>query len=197
MDQMTMAALRSEIHDLAQAADYVRRAKRILVVGCSGGGKSTLSLQIAARFGLAYVSIDRDVLWLPGWKQRDRAEQRAIILSKVEGERWIMDGTNPSTFDIRLPRTDFVIWVRMPRLLCIWGAVSRWIKWIGRTRPEMAPGCREKVDWEFLRFIWTFEEKFTPRVVTGLVEHGPDVPVFQLTSRRQMRELLDLLAASA
>lgn len=197
MEQTVAPLALSRAVDIDEAAAILQKANRILVMGCSGGGKSTLSLKIAARFGLAYVSIDRDVLWLPGWKQRDKAEQRAIILSKVEGERWIMDGTNPSTFDIRLPRTDFVIWVRMPRLLCIWGAVSRWIKWIGRTRPEMAPGCREKVDWEFLRFIWTFEEKFTPRVVTGLVEHGPDVPVLQLKSRGEMRQLLDLLGRPA
>ncbi|WP_432761333.1 AAA family ATPase [Rhizobium mayense] len=192
-----MPVLRAEVDDLAEAADHIRRANRILVMGCSGGGKSTLSQKIATDFGLTYVSIDRDVLWLPGWVQRGRDEQRAIIVSQVQGERWIMDGTNPSTFDVRLPRTDFVIWVRMPRLLCIWGAVSRWIKWMGRTRPEMAPGCIEKVDWEFLRFIWTFEEKFAPRVVAGLAEHGPDVPVLQLKSRREMRQLLDLLSRPA
>ncbi|TWB19666.1 adenylate kinase family enzyme [Rhizobium sp. ERR 1071] len=197
MDQVMNPALRSEVYDLAEAADHIRRANRILVMGCSGGGKSTLSQQIATRFGLTYVSIDRDVLWLPGWVQRDRDEQRAIIVTKVQGERWIMDGTNPSTFDIRLPRTDLVIWVRMPRLLCIWGAISRWIKWMGRTRPEMAPGCIEKVDWEFLRFIWTFEEKFTPRVLAGLAEHGPNVPVLQLKSRGEMRQLLDLLCRPA
>ncbi|MDK4720266.1 AAA family ATPase [Rhizobium sp. CNPSo 3968] len=183
--------------DIDEAARILEKAGRILVIGCSGGGKSTLSQKIAARFGLAYVSIDRDVLWLPGWVQRDKAEQRAIIVTKVQGERWIMDGTNPSTFDIRLPRTDLVIWVRMPRVLCIWGAVSRWLKWMGRTRPEMAPGCIEKVDWDFLRFIWTFEEKFTPRVLAGLAEHGPDVPVLQLKSRGEMRQLLDLLGRPA
>ncbi|TWB54714.1 adenylate kinase family enzyme [Rhizobium sp. ERR 922] len=197
MDQVMNPALHSEVYDLTEAADHIRRANRILVMGCSGGGKSTLSQQIATRFGLTYVSIDRDVLWLPGWVQRDREEQRAIIVAKVQGERWIMDGTNPSTFDIRLPRTDLVIWVRMPRLLCIWGAISRWIKWMGRTRPEMAPGCIEKVDWEFLRFIWTFEEKFTPRVLAGLAEHGPNVPVLQLKSRGEMRQLLDLLCRPA
>ncbi|ACM26488.1 DNA topology modulation kinase FlaR-like protein [Rhizobium rhizogenes K84] len=179
--------------DIETAASILKSAKRVLVIGCSGGGKSTLSQKIGKRFGLSYVSIDRDVLWLPGWKQRDKMEQRKIIAEKILGARWIMDGTNPSTFDIRLPRTDIVIWVRMPRLLCIWGALSRWLKWVGRTRPEMAPGCPEKVDWEFLQFIWTFEEKFTPRVLAGLAEHGPDVPILQLTSRRQMRALLDLL----
>jgi len=194
MDQLTIPALQSEVHDLSEAADHIRRANRILVMGCSGGGKSTLSQQIAARFGLAYVSIDRDVLWLPGWVERDKQEQRAIIVAMVQEERWILDGTNPSTFDVRLPRADFVIWVRMPRLLCIWGAISRWVKWMGRTRPEMAPGCIEKVDWQFLRFIWTFEEKFAPRVLAGLLRYGSDVPILQLSSRRQMRQLLDLLA---
>ncbi|MFS2174817.1 AAA family ATPase [Rhizobium pisi] len=183
--------------DLERAAEHIRRARRILVVGCSGGGKSTLSLKIAERFGLSYISLDRDVRWLPGWMQRDRVEQRNIIASRILEDRWIMDGTSPSTFDIRLPRTEVVVWVRMPRLLCIWGAISRWAKWIGRTRPEMAPGCIEKVDWEFLRFIWTFEEKFAPRIVAGIAEHGPDVPVLQLKSRRQMRELLDLLGRPA
>lgn len=194
MDQLTIPALQSEVHDLSEAADHIRRANRILVMGCSGGGKSTLSQQIAARFGLAYVSIDRDVLWLPGWVERGKQEQRTIIVAKVQEERWILDGTNPSTFDVRLPRADFVIWVRMPRLLCIWGAISRWVKWMGRTRPEMAPGCIEKVDWQFLRFIWTFEEKFAPRVLAGLLRYGSDVPILQLSSRRQMRQLLDLLA---
>lgn len=197
MDQRADLPLRQQITDLEQATALIRRARRILVVGCSGGGKSTLSRKIAKRFGLPYISLDRDVFWLPGWVVRDRVEQRAIIASRILEEHWIMDGTNPSSLDIRLPRTDFVIWVRMPRLLCIWGAISRWAKWIGRTRPEMAPGCMEKIDWEFLRFIWTFEEKFVPRIVAGISEHGPDVPVFQLKSRRQMRELLDLLSRPA
>nr|WP_133706221.1 AAA family ATPase [Rhizobium sp. BK313] len=194
MDQSAITPLRNEVTELAEVANQIRRADRILVIGCSGGGKSTLSQEIAARFGLSYISIDRDVLWLPGWVQRDRPEQRSIIAEKILGERWIMDGTNTSSFDLRLPRTDIVIWVRMPRLLCIWGALSRWLKWIGRTRPEMAPGCNERVEWQFLQFIWTFEEKYTPRIVAALAQHGPNVPVLQLTSRGRMRELLDLLA---
>ncbi|MGV1833330.1 AAA family ATPase [Rhizobium rhizogenes] len=193
MDQMAMPILRSEVKNLELAANLIRGADRILVIGCSGGGKSTLSQKIGKRFGLSYVSLDRDVRWLPGWAERDEIGRKRIIVEKVQEERWIMDGTNTTTFDLRLPRTDFVIWVRMPRLLCIWGAVSRWFKWIGRTRPEMAPGCPEKIEWQFLRFIWTFEQVYSPRIIVGLAEYGPEVPVLQLTSRRQMRELLDLL----
>ena len=179
------------------AVGQIRDARRILVVGCSGGGKSTLAQKLASHFDLIYFSIDRDILWLPGWVQRSKEEQRQRIVERIAGERWIMDGTNTSTFDIRLPRTDIVIWVRMARLLCVWGVLTRWLKHLGRTRPEMAPGCIERVDWQFLEFIWTFEKKFTPRITAAIAAHGPHVPVLQVKSRRQMRALLDLLGVPA
>lgn len=183
--------------DIVDAADRIAKAERIMVIGCSGGGKSTLSQYLASRFGLTYFSIDRDILWLPGWAQRDKQEQRRLMAEKAREERWIFDGTGPSSFDIRLPRTDIVIWVRMPRLLCLWGVTTRWLRWIGRTRPEMAPSCPEKIDWEFLRYVWTFDDRYAPIVEASLVQNGPEVPVFRLNSRRQMRRLLDLLGAPA
>ncbi|MBB3312171.1 adenylate kinase family enzyme [Rhizobium sp. BK196] len=179
------------------AAGRIRDARRIMVIGCSGGGKSTLAQKLASHFDLTYLSIDRDIRWLPGWVQRSKEEQCQRIVDRIADERWIMDGTNTSTFDIRLPRTDIVIWVRMPRLLCIWGVLTRWLKHLGRSRPEMAPGCIEKVDWQFLEFIWTFEKKFTPRIIEAIAAYGPHVPVLQVKSRRQMRALLDLLGVPA
>jgi adenylate kinase family enzyme len=180
---------------MQEAADKVRQSDRILVIGCSGGGKSTLSQKIAARFGLDYVSIDRDVLWLPGWVQRPKAEQLECIRMFAGGERWIMDGTNTSTFDIRVPRSDIVLWVRMPRFLCIRGILGRWIRTRGKTRPEMAPGCPEKMDVEFLRFVWTWEKVYGPRVLAGLQAHAGDTPVLVLKSRGEMRQLLSLAGA--
>ncbi|QWW69411.1 AAA family ATPase [Rhizobium sp. WYJ-E13] len=197
MHQVTMSPEPIRAVSIAEAADMILRAERIVVIGGSGGGKSTLAQKLASHFDLTYLSIDRDIRWLPGWVERGKEEQRQRIIERIAGERWIMDGTNTSTFDIRLPRTDIVIWVRMPRLLCVWGVLTRWLKHLGRTRPEMAPGCIEKVDWEFLEFIWTFEKKFTPRVTAAIAAHGPHVPVLQVKSRRQMRALLDLLGVPA
>lgn len=182
---------------IAEAADKVSSADRILVIGCSGGGKSTLAQKVAGRFELNYISIDRDVLWLPGWVQRDKPEQHRLIVELAAGERWIMDGTNTSTYDIRVPRSDLVIWVRMPRWLCVWGILSRWIMNRGGTRPEMAPGCPEKIDLDFFRFVWTWEKVYGRRVAVGLTAHAAGKPVLVLKSRREMRDLLDLIGAGA
>lgn len=158
--------------EIDDAARRLQSARRVMVIGCSGGGKSTLSRIIAAHYGLDYISLDREVFWLPGWNMRDRQEQRQRIAGIAARERWIMDGTNPSSFDLRLPRTNLVIWVRMPRFLCLKGVILRWLKYAGRTRPEMAPGCPERLEWDFLRYIWTFERVFTPRVIAALDAHG-------------------------
>jgi len=160
---------------------------RILVIGCSGGGKSTLARRLSASMSLSYISIDRDVRWLAGWKAREASERRAIVEKLVLGERWIMDGTYPSSFDVRLPRTDLVLWVRVPRCIALSSVYKRVYKHYGTTRPDMAEGCLEQLpDREFLSYIWNFDKKTAPIVVRQLDLHGPDVPVLVLQSRKAM-----------
>lgn len=174
-----------------QAADMLRTARRVLVVGCSGGGKSTLSQAISERFGLEYLSYDRDVRWLPGWRVRDRGEQREIVAELVARDRWVMDGTTVSTFDLRLPRTDLVIWVRVPRRVALAGVARRVLANYGTVRPDMAEGCPEQLpDREFLAFIWSFERRVAPRILAGIERYGPEVPVVTLRSRRAFAALL-------
>ena len=67
---------------------------------------------LARQFGLTYVSMDRDIFWLPGWKVRPREEAVQRIRDAVAAPRWIMDGNSPSTLPIRLPRADLVTLAR-------------------------------------------------------------------------------------
>lgn len=182
--------------DVKESVKALHEADRILIIGCSGGGKSSLSRRFTACLDLPYVSMDRDFYWLSGWVKRGRSETRNLIAKAVARERWLMDGTGSSSFDLRMPRACFIIWVRMPRWLCLWGVFSRSVRNLGRTRPDMAPGCLERFpDREFLSFIWNFERQTSPRIVDGIRRLNPDCPVLMLRSRRQMRELLDNLGA--
>jgi len=176
---------------LSEATRVLATAERLLVVGCSGGGKSTLSVKLSAKFNLDYLSIDRDVRWLPGWVVRDNELQRRIFQELVQQERWVMDGTSPSSFDIRLPRSDLVIWVRVPRRVALAGLARRVFKYFGKTRPEMADGCPEPIpDREFLSYIWFFDKREAPKVVSQLDKFGPQVTVVVLRSRREFDRLL-------
>lgn len=184
------------IVNVEDGAEVLHASKRVLVIGCSGGGKSTLSRQLSDGLRLSYISMDRDFYWLPGWVKRDRETTRALISEAVSGDRWIMDGTGSSSFELRMPHADAIIWVRMPRWLCLWSVFSRSIRHLGQTRPDMAPGCPEKMfDREFFSFIWNFERQTSPRIVDGVQRFNADCPVLILTSRGQMRRLLSLVGA--
>lgn len=175
---------------LDEAADLLAKIQRILVIGCSGGGKTTLSARIAALRGLEFQSLDRDVRWLPGWVERDRAEQRALISQLSQRERWVMDGSGASSFDIRLPRTELVLWVRVPRYVALLGLAKRVFRYYGSVRPAMAEGCPEPLpDRAFLSYIWNFERKYAPLFIKQIDQYGPDVPVAVLRSYREMEAL--------
>ncbi len=174
-----------------EAGERLKTAGRVLVIGCSGGGKSTLSRRLAGHFNLEYQSIDRDVRWLPGWQERDRAARQKILEELVVRERWVMDGSNPSTFDLRVPRADLVIWVRMPRLVCLLGVARRVWRYHGTVRPEMADGCPEPLpDRAFLDYIWNFERDTAPVFIRKLEQHGSGVSLVTLRSRKDTHRLL-------
>jgi len=176
---------------IEEAAERLRSADRVLVIGCSGGGKSTLSRALAAHFGLEYQSIDRDVRWLAGWRERDRDARQLILEQLVARERWVMDGSNPSTFHLRVPRADLVIWVRLPRLACLAGVARRVWRYHGTVRPEMADGCPEPLpDRTFLDYIWNFEKKTAPVFLRKLEQFGTGIPLVTLASRADTRRLL-------
>lgn len=180
---------------LEEAAERLKTAERVLVIGCSGSGKSTLAQKLAAHLSLPYVSMDREIFWLPGWQTRPRAEALARLQDIVARERWILDGTSPGTLPLRLPRTDLVLWLRLPRAMSLYGVISRWLKLRGRSRPEMADGCPEKIDREFLRYVWNFEKTESPEIAENLAAYGPGVPVCVLKSRAENDLLLARVAA--
>lgn len=179
--------------DIGAGAAILCQAERVLIIGCSGSGKSTLAQTLAALLRIPYISMDRDVFWLPGWQQRPRAEALDIVEKAVAQSQWIMDGTSPGTLPLRLPRTDLVLWMRPPRRISLCGAVSRAWRFWGKVRPEMADGCPERFNLEFLRYIWNFEKTESPEIEQKLADYGPNVSVLVVRSHAETQKLLDRL----
>ncbi len=178
--------------DIASAATRLKSARRILVIGCSGSGKSTLARAIATGHDIPYISMDRDFFWLPGWKMRDRSEIAQRMEEAAKRPAWVIDGTSPRTMPIRLAHAELVLWLRPPRWISLAGIVKRRFRYAGKSRPEMAEGCPERLNWEFLRYVWMFEQKEVPRIQQVLIQFGNDIPVCVLKSYGENNELLAL-----
>ncbi|MBX5182461.1 DNA topology modulation protein FlaR [Rhizobium sp. NZLR3b] len=169
--------------DPVRPAEIVRSADRILVIGCPGSGKSTLAKRLSRALDLGYISMDRDFYWLPGWRKRPRDEIDRLIATAAAAERWIMDGTGLSSFHLRLPRADAVIWLRPPRYACLYGIVSRAFRYFGRDRPELPAGCPEGPSLDALAYIWNFERDAVPLIEAALRDYGLANSTVVITSR--------------
>ena len=102
-----------------------------------------------------------------------------------------MDGSGASTFDLRLPRADLVLWVRVSRYTALKGLAIRVFRNFGSVRSEMADGCPEKFpDLEFLSYIWNFEKKHTPIFIHNIDTYGSHVPVVVLESHSKIQSML-------
>lgn len=169
--------------------------RRVLVVGNSGAGKSRLSRALAQRLGLPIEHLDL-YYWRPGWVEPSREEWREQVAELVARDEWVLDGNYGSTFDLRLPRAELVVWVDPHPLVCEYQALRRW--WVGRrsqARVDLPEGCEEAVDREFLTYIWTYRRRAAPRLHRALAEDAPELPVVRLTSRRAVRRWLATLDA--
>jgi adenylate kinase family enzyme len=164
--------------------------QRVLVIGISGAGKSRFTRALGARTGLPIIHLDTE-FWQPGWKITPREQWCPKVAGLVERDAWIMDGNFGATLDLRLPRADTVVWFDYPRLLCIGRALWRVVTNYGRVRDDLAPGCPEKLDLEFLRYIWDFNAKTRPQIVTMLAEHGRHLEPVVFRRDRDVARFLD------
>lgn len=131
--------------------------QRIMIIGGPGSGKSTVARRLGAATGLPVVHID-PMFWAPGWVQRSVDETYAMIEQAVRGPAWIFEGNNTPTLAMRAERADLILFLDLPRRLRMWRLVKRTLRYLGRTRPDMAPGCPERFDIAFFRFAWAYDD---------------------------------------
>lgn len=166
--------------------------KRILVVGCCGAGKSVLSRELGKKLGLPVVHLDR-LFWLPGWIERSREAFDALLEEELRRDRWVMDGNFSRTFARRLESADAVIFLRYSRFCCLSGVFRRWIRYFGRSRPDLGEGCPEKIDLRFLRFVWNYNRVTLPKMEAQLAGRPGFCRLIELRSRREARQFLEKL----
>lgn len=156
--------------------------KRILIIGSGGAGKSTLARELGHILGLPVIHLDAHH-WQPGWVSPSKERWREQVNGLIERKTWIMDGNFSGTLSIRLAACDTILLLDLPRRVCLARVLKRRMLARWRGRPDMAPGCPEKLDLMFLAWIWGYRKSVRPRILRLVDEFAPDKPFIHLRRR--------------
>ncbi len=161
--------------------------KKVLVIGSSGAGKSTFSRRLSDLTGIEIIHLDK-LHWKPNWTEPSKEEWKATLEKAMRGEAWIMDGNYSNTLDIRIPVCDTVIFLEMLPAVCVYRVLKRVARSYGKTRPDMADNCVEQFDWEFIKWIWNFENRSKPKMEKLLEQFKNEKTIIRLKSKREVED---------
>ncbi len=156
---------------------HTTHMKRVLVIGSGGSGKSTFARRLGKLLDIEVKHLD-SFYWRAGW-------------TKPGKDSWIIDGNFGGTLELRVRHCDTIVFLDMSRLLCLWRVVKRRLIYRNRSRPDMSAGCKEKIDLEFLGWIWDYANRSRPKVVRLLKEHSASKRVVWLRSDSEVERFLE------
>ena len=163
--------------------------QRVLVIGSGGSGKSTVAAQLGELLNLEVHHLDK-FFWSAGWVKPEPDEWIKTVTDLIERDSWVMDGNYSGTLELRLRKCDTIVFLDLPRVLCLWRIVKRFLLYRNRNRPDVAEGCPEKLDFEFVSWVWNYPRRSRPKVIKLLREHAVEKQVFWLRSRNEVKKFL-------
>lgn len=126
---------------------------KIAILGYSGSGKSTLTRKLSSHYNIPRLFLDT-VQFEANWQERDRDEAKAIVQEFMKNDSWVIDGNYTGFYQReRLEQADKIILLDFPRRICLYRAYKRYLQNKNQTREDMANGCIEKIDLEFIWWI--------------------------------------------
>ena len=167
--------------------------KRVMIVGGPGSGKSTLARLIGERTGLPVFHMDL-IHWQGHWVERTKAEKIPLAQAVEAQDEWVFEGGLSGTYESRLARADTLIWLDLPVGLRLWRVTKRLFRYLGKARPDLPPGCRERLHPEtlrFYRFIWQTRHDSRAKIAKLLAEADEGLMVAHLRSPSEVQAWLD------
>jgi adenylate kinase family enzyme len=163
--------------------------RKILVIGSSGAGKSTIARELGERLGIPVHHLDEH-LWADGCRLVEPHEEHDRVAHLFEQPCWILDGNYTASLEHRLRLADTVVWVDYPRELCLYRALKRLVAHYGRNRPDMGGGCREELNLGFLKWIWLYPHRERPILRKMMINHGRHTRIVRLRFPHQAEKFL-------
>jgi adenylate kinase family enzyme len=85
--------------------------RRIVVVGPTGSGKTSLAAALGSILGLPHVELDA-LYWGPGWSEAPLEDFRRRVQAALSGPAWVVDGNySRQARDLTWGRAEALVWL--------------------------------------------------------------------------------------
>ena len=164
----------------------MKLGQKIIVLGCAGSGKSTLSRELHDVTGLPLFHLD-NIWWKADRSHISREEFDRTLDEILRADQWIIDGDYSRTYEIRFRSCDTVIFLDYSVDECMNGIKER----VGKVRTDI-PWIEQELDPELVKLVENYEKDNRP-VILSLFEKYPDVNKFIFKSRLEASEWMGRL----
>ncbi len=101
------------------------KVKKVVVVGTSSSGKTTLGSIISKIIKCPHKDLD-DVYWLPNWTKRSDLEAEKMLSGFVLNPSWVITGNYSSVSEKHVwPNADLIVWLDYPFAMILKRALKR------------------------------------------------------------------------
>ncbi|GAC1510292.1 MAG: hypothetical protein NVS2B16_10170 [Chloroflexota bacterium] len=128
---------------------------RVVIMGSTSSGKSTLARFLAVRLGLTHIELDA-LHWRAGWSTEPPDVFRGRVAQALSAERWVVDGNYGVIRDLVWPRAQTLIWLDYPLSTILVRLIRRTVERVVQRR-ELWNGNRESLRKVFSHdslFVW-------------------------------------------
>ncbi|GIO23240.1 AAA family ATPase [Oceanobacillus sp. J11TS1] len=166
--------------------EYRSIANRIIIIGSPGAGKSTLSTQIAQIGNIPLLHLD-SIQWIDNETNASQATFDAKLKEEIKKDQWVIDGNYARTLELRMKRAEMVIWLDLPRSVCLYRILKRYVKNKGKKNPHGNP---DRLDFSFLRFVWNFKKENDSKIKSLKIKYQEQLHFMPIHSGRQLKEFM-------
>jgi len=169
---------------------------RVVVVGSTGSGKTTLARQLSLLLDISHTELD-SLNWETDWTSAPTNVFRQRVQDALKGDTWVVDGNYRAVRDLMWPRATVLIWLDYPLRVLIWRLLQRTLRRTLR-KEELWNGNRERFITQFLSrdslFLWLFRTYWSIRRTLPLVLEQPEHSHLEVVLLRSQSETDDWLS---